>query len=298
MAEQGKAKKLFCFGFGYTADYLALECFKQGWRVCGTYRDEEIRESLKEKNVFPFLFDFDHPLSEPADVLHDVTHILLSIPPDAAGDVVYRLHGIDLEMLPNLEWVGYLSSASVYGDWNGEWVKETAEPRPSSRRGSLRLKAENQWLDMFAEMGLPVHIFRLAGIYGPGRNAIETVQAGFARRIEKQGQYFSRTHVDDLVQTLIASMNNPAPGNIYNVSDDEPVPSHEVIKYACELLGLEPPPIIPFEQADLAPMAASFYKDNKRVANQKIKDELGVQLKYPDFRSGLNQCFSQMAEPA
>lgn len=192
--------------------------------------------------------------------------------------------------LKNLQWVGYLSTTGAYGDRGGAWVDENSEVRPSTKRGSRRAKAEEQWLSLQRSYGLPVHVFRLAGIYGPGRSALDSVRAGVARRIDKPGHAFNRIHVEDIVQVLMASIENPHAGSVYNVSDDESAPSHEVIAYACALLGLTVPPLIPYEKADLAPITRSFYSDNKRLRNNKIKDELGVHLKYPDFRCGLEAC--------
>ncbi len=197
--------------------------------------------------------------------------------------------------IPTLRWAGYLSSTSVYGDREGGWVDEDSELRPNSKRGSRREKAEAQWVSLHKDEGFPVHIFRLAGIYGPGRSALDSVRAGVARRIDKSGHAFSRVHIDDIVQTLLASMEKPNPGRIYNVCDDEAAPSHKLIAYACEMLGLPVPALIPYDQADLAPMARSFYSDNKRVRNNRIKEELGVTLKHPDFRSGLQACLEQEA---
>jgi len=283
-------KKLFCFGYGYTANHFAGYFMQNGWRVGGTTRNPEKRDLLREHGIEAYLFDFDVPLPDLRHILRDVTHILISTPPDADGDPVCSIHGYEMGELGGFEWIGYLSATSVYGDRGGEWVTESSELMPSSRRGSRRVQAERQWLELYQRYGLPVQIFRLAGVYGPGRNALDSVRSGTARRIDKPGQAFSRIHIDDIVQTLVASMHYPNPGAIYNLSDNEPVPSHEVIAYACELLGMEPPPLIPFEQADMAPIARSFYADNKRVSNQRIKDELGVQLLHPSFRSGLESC--------
>lgn len=285
-------KRLFCFGYGYTCEYLAQALAAQGgWSIAGTTRDREKKEDLRSRNIESFLFDYEHPLGDPLYILQDTTHLLISTPPDADGDIAYRLHAEDIIRIPTLEWVGYLSTTGVYGDRGGEWVDETSDVNPTTIRGSRRAKAEEQWMTLFESYNLPLHIFRLAGIYGPGRSALDSVRAGIGRRIDKPGQAFSRTHVEDIVQVLMASMANPAPGRAYNVCDDEPAPSHEVIAEACALLGQEPPPLVPFEEANLAPIAMSFYTDNKRVRNDRIKQELGVQLRYPDYRKGLRGCF-------
>lgn len=282
---------LFCFGYGYTCDYLGHALQQEGgWAVAGTTRDPDKKALMQDRGVRAYLFDYSKPLNDPALFLQGVTHLLVSTPPDDEGDPVFLMHADDILRHRGLEWVGYLSSTSVYGDRSGEWVDETDAALPSSRRGSRRERAEQQWLSLHKSHGLPVHVFRLAGIYGPGRSALDSVRAGVARRIEKPGHAFSRVHVDDIVRTLIASMHRPAPGEIYNVCDDNAAPSHEVIRYACEMLGIAAPPLLQFDEIDMAPIARSFYKDNKRIRNDKIKTALGVTLRYPDYRSGLQAC--------
>jgi dTDP-4-dehydrorhamnose reductase len=293
MARQ-KKNRLFCFGYGYTADYLGYAVQNSGepWTVGGTTRDEERRRELLSRRIRARIFDERVPVVDTETLFNRFTHLLISTPPNDDGDPVFNLHAHEFANLPNLKWVGYLSSTGVYGDRGGAAVDESAETRPISKRGSRRELAEQQWLSLYEEYGVPVHIFRLSGIYGPGRSALDSVRAGVARRIDKPGHKFNRIHVDDIVQTLLASFEKPNPGSIYNLADDMPVPSHEVIAYACELLGRPVPPLIPFEEADLAPIAQSFYKDNKHVLNNKIKTELGVRLKYPDYQSGLEGCLA------
>ncbi len=282
--------KLFCFGYGYTCDYLGHELLQRpDWDVAGTTRDAQKRELLRERGIDAHLFDWETPLPDPGLILDDVTHLLVSTPPSDEGDPTFILHAEEILRLKNLKWIGYLSTTNVYGDRDGEWVDEASELRPSSQRGSRRKKAEDQWLSINSP-DLPVHLFRLAGIYGPGRSALDSIRAGMARRIEKQGHAFSRIHAEDIVNVLLASMAKPQGGEAYNVCDDMAAPSHEIIAYACELIGRPPPPLIPFDQADLSPMARSFYSDNKRVHNDKIKSALGVTLKYPTYREGLKAC--------
>ena len=285
-------KSLFCFGYGYSCDWLGHALQQQGWAMAGTTRDNEKRRHMKEHGIRAFLFDYDQPLEDPLLFLRGTTHLLISTPPDDEGDPTFRMHAEDILRLESLEWVGYLSSTAVYGDREGGWVDEDAERRPNSKRGSRRMKAEEQWLSLYRDYNLPVHIFRLAGIYGPGRSALDSVRAGVARRINKPGHAFSRIHVDDIVQTIMASIAKPNPGRAYNLADDQAAPSHEVIEYACNLLGLTPPPVIPFEEADLAPITRSFYSDNKRLKNDRIKTELGVKLQYPTFKEGLEGCLA------
>ncbi len=195
-------------------------------------------------------------------------------------------HAGDLERCGSLAWAGYLGTTGVYGDRGGDWVDEASPVAPSMPRTRRRAVAEGRWL----ASGLPVHLFRLAGIYGPGpgRNALDAVRAGSARRIVKPGQMFGRVHVDDIVAVLRASIARPNPGAIYNVADDEPAPPQDVVTHACALLGVAPPPEIPIEEAELSPMAESFYADNRRIDNTRIKEELGVVLRYPSYREGLS----------
>lgn len=293
-------KKLFCFGYGYTCNVLAHELMDggegQNWCLAGTTRDNEKRRFLRDQNIKSFLFDYQQPLEDPTLFLRDTTHLLISTPPDDEGDPVFLMHANDILNIPKLEWVGYLSSTSVYGDRDGGWVDESSEIRPTSKRGSRRAKAEDQWLNLFRTKKLPVHAFRLAGIYGPGRSALDSVRVGNARRINKPGHAFSRIHVEDIVQTLISSMHKPNPGAAYNMADDLAAPSQEVIKYACEILGLPVPPLLPYDETDMAPIARSFYADNKRIKNDKIKNELDVKLKYPTYKEGLQNCLEKEAE--
>ena len=288
--------RLFCFGYGYTCDYLGYLLGEEGgWKIAGTARDSEKKQDLRNRGIEAHVFDYAQPLSDPVYILKDVTHLLISTPPGDDGDPAFLVHAGDILELPNIKWIGYLSTTGVYGDKAGEWVDENMQVQPVSKRGSRRAKAEEQWLSLFSSHKLPVHIFRLAGIYGPGRSALDSIRAGIARRIEKEGHVSSRIHVEDIVQVLRASMEKPNPGSIYNICDDLPSPSHEVIAHACRLLGVEPPPLVPIDEADLAPIARSFYSDNKRVSNKKIKQEFGIELKYPDFRSGLSACLDAEA---
>jgi nucleoside-diphosphate-sugar epimerase len=276
---------LFCFGLGYAAQALARRLAAAGWRVTGTCRSFERQAQLREAGHSATLFDRDRPVG--TATLKEITHLLVSVPPDAAGDPVLALHGSDIAGLKSLSWLGYLSTTGVYGDRNGGWVDETASLLPTGERGRRRVAAEQGWLNLWRDRRVPVHIFRLAAIYGPGRNALHVLRVGTAKRIDKPGQVFSRIHVADLASVLIASIERPRPGAVYNVCDNVPAPSEAVVAYAAALLGTEAPPLVPFEAAALSPMARSFYDDNKRVANGLIKTELGVRLRYPDYRTGL-----------
>jgi len=279
-------RALFCFGLGYTAGVLARTLTADRWPVVGTRRASDPGAAASE-GVELLPFDRAHPLPDVRARLAEATHILSSVPPDERGDPVLEVHAGDIAAARNLRWIGYLSTTGVYGDRGGGWVDETASLLPTGERGRRRVAAENQWLDLWCRHGAPVHVFRLAGIYGPGRNALDAVRAGTARRIVKPGQVFSRIHVADIARVLGASMAKPRPGAIYNVCDDDPAPPGDVIAFACELLGVAPPPEVATEQAGLSEMAVSFYADNKRVSNRRIKEELGVRLLYPSYRDGL-----------
>ncbi|WP_299936812.1 SDR family oxidoreductase [uncultured Pelagimonas sp.] len=274
-------KTLFSLGHGYTASALARRLIPQGWRVLGTIRDPNKADSVRAQGVEPVLWT-------PKDMtaaLDQASHVLISAGADDAGDPTLNTIGTDIETRAKaLTWVGYLSTTGVYGDHDGAWVDETTALTPSTHRGDIRVAAEAAWQSI---PDLPLHIFRLAGIYGPGRGPFAKVRAGTARRIIKKDQVFSRIHVDDIAQVLAASINAPNPGAIYNVCDNDPAPPQDVIAYAAELLGLPLPEEVDFETANLSPMARSFYAENKKVSNTRIKEELGVDLLYPDYKSGL-----------
>lgn len=270
-------KTLLCLGYGYSARALARLLLADGWGVIGTSR-----ELIAEDGVEMMTWPGD-------DVsLEGVTHVLSSIAPTSKGDPILAALRDKIAAATTLEWVGYLSTTVVYGDHDGGWVDETTPITPSADRGKWRAQAEAQWQSI---AGLPLHIFRLAGIYGPGRGPFAKLMSGKARLIIKPGQVFSRIHVDDIAQVLAASIAQPNPGAVYNVCDDVPVPPQDVLSYAAELLGLAMPPEVPFEEAAMTPMALSFYSENKRVGNALIKDELGVKLRYPDYRTGLQAVF-------
>jgi len=288
-------KHLFCFGLGYTGQALAEKLLGDGWRISGTTRDRRSQQLLEQNGFRAFLFDSENPL--PGDVLKNVSHVLLSIPPGDKGDPVFLHHGPDLATrAKTLEWIGYLSTTGVYGDRQGGWVDENSLLCPSTKRGEKRLKAETDWLSLFEREQLPVHLFRLAGIYGPGRNQLEKVAAETAKRRIKPGQVFSRIHVDDIIGMLIASMKQPNPGRAYNLCDDEAVPPQDVVTFAAELLSVEPPEEIALNPDDMTPMGLSFFAESKRVSNQRIKDELGYSLKYPTYREGLKALLPTLGE--
>ena len=273
---------LLSLGHGYCARALARR-LGPDWRVVGTTRSVEKAARLAAEGVEPRVW----PGVDLAPDIAEATHILASAGPGEDGDPFLPLLGAGLRNA-RARWVGYLSTTGVYGDHGGGWVDEETPLTPGTERGRRRVLAEAQWRDLAAQAGWPLHVFRLAGIYGPGRSPLDRVRRGEARRVVKPGQVFSRIHVDDIAQVLAASMAAPVPGGrAYNICDDDPAPPQDVIAHAAALLGLPVPPEVPFDAAEMSPMAASFYAETKRVRNDRIKHELGVRLLYPTYREGL-----------
>ncbi|MEO6299111.1 MAG: SDR family oxidoreductase [Paracoccaceae bacterium] len=270
-------KTLLSIGHGYSAAALSRRLLPQGWRVIGTSRSEDKAARMRAMGVEALIWPGDI-----ADALAQATHLLSSVGPDGLGDLVLRGLGPAIAAA-GLEWVGYLSTTAVYGHHDGEWVDEATKLAPTTARGAARVRAEGEW----AALGVPLHVFRLAGIYGPDRGPFEKVRDGTARRIIKPGQVFSRVHVEDIAAVLEASIKRPDPGAVYNVCDDDPASPEDVLALAAELLGLPVPPMVAYEDAEMTAMARSFYAENKRVRNDRIKAELGVILKYPTYREGL-----------
>lgn len=270
---------LLSLGHGYSSRALAARLSPEGWRIIGTTRSAE---NLSAPHAQMHLW----PGCDLAPLAAGASHVLLNAGPTEAGDpFLSELGPILAQTRPR--WIGYLSTTGVYGDHQGGWVDEDTPLAPSTRRGELRAEAEAAWQALAAAHELPLHIFRLAGIYGPGRGPFDKLRKGSARRLVKPGQVFSRIHVDDIAQALQASMRKPSPGAIYNLCDDDPAPPQDVIAYAARLVGLPVPPEIPFHEAELSPMARSFYAESKRVRNERIKRDLGVQLLHPSYRDGL-----------
>lgn len=279
--------KLFIFGVGYSASAVARRLVARGERVAGTVRTQAKADLLAKSGVATRVFAGEGRDAAIASELADSDAVLISVPPDAQQDPVLRAYSDDLARAPNLRWIGYLSTVGVYGDHGGAWVDETTVPTPTDGRSRNRLIVEQQWLDFGTAHHIPVQLFRLSGIYGPGRNQLVQLAEGKARSIIKPGQVFNRIHVEDISQIVEASLGKPRAGAIYNGADNEPAPPQDVVAFAADLCGVEPPPEIPFEHAELTPMGRSFFMETKRVRNRLLHDELGVTLRYPTYREGL-----------
>ena len=286
-----KIPHLFCFGLGYSADVFAQHCLRHGWRVSGTKQKLD-EPKLSGDKISLYLFDRTTSLVD-LQAIYSITHILVSVPPDERGCPVADIFGDVIAKLPNLKWLGYLSTTGVYGNTDGVSVDECAPINPSSNRSRYRVNAEEAWLKTHKDKGVPVEIFRLAGIYGPGRSQLDRVRAGNTTRIDKPGHLFSRIHVDDISSVLQASVATLNSGAIYNVCDDNPASPADVTAYVCELLKIETPPLINFDEAakSMSIMALSFWNDNRRIDNSRIKKVLEIELAYPDYRKGLNAIF-------
>jgi nucleoside-diphosphate-sugar epimerase len=277
-------KQILIFGAGYSGKAFA-RASTDAATILGTTRAAEKFEALRQAGIQPLLFD-GALTPEISDALEKTTHLVVSVAPEEAGDPVLNAARQAITKMPALEWIAYLSTVGVYGDHGGGWVDETAECRPLSKRSMLRVAAEQDWLKLGRDIGRPVAILRLSGIYGPGRNALVNLENGTARRLVKPGQVFNRIHCDDIAGALWHLLKDIS-GGIFNVTDDLPAPPQDVVTYAAGLMGVTPPPEIPFETAQLSPMARSFYGENKRVANTAIK-AAGYRFRFPDYRSAFD----------
>jgi nucleoside-diphosphate-sugar epimerase len=279
--------KLLVFGLGFSALHVAQHLQLSGAQVTATVRSRAKADRLAQAGITARVFSPEHTDAEIAQDIADSDAILVSVPPGETGDPVLASFAGRIAAAPNLRWVGYLSTVGVYGDHAGGWVDETTPVGAGKPRSQNRVTAEQDWLALGAAHNIAVQIFRLSGIYGPGRNQLVQLASGTARRIVKPGQTFNRVHVADIAAVIEASLARPRPGGIYNVTDNEPAPPQDVVAFAARLCGLEPPAEIPFERAELSPMAKSFYSENRRVRNALIREELGVTLSYPTYREGL-----------
>lgn len=276
---------LFVFGLGYSAEYFVRTRRREFGSICGTVRTDERAVAMRGVLDDVDVLAFDDP-SVP-DKLARADLLLVSVPPSGGSDPALARYMQEVAT-SNVRRIVYLSTIGVYGGKDGLWVDEDAPTSPSSRRGHARVEAESAWTALGARMGAPVFVLRLAGIYGPGSNALENVRRGTAKRIVRPGQVFNRIHVEDIARAISASISSQAEGGVFNVCDDEPSPPQDVIVHAAHLLGRAPPPGIAFDQADLSPMARTFWENNQRVSNRRLKETLGVKLRYPSYREGLS----------
>ncbi|MGJ8528521.1 SDR family oxidoreductase [Maritalea sp.] len=289
--ERESQLKLLIFGMGYSGKAIAK---KWTGAVVGTTRSATKQEALKSEGLDAVLFDGQ--LSEElGHHIETATHIIISASPNAAGDPVLIAIPDFFDRVKALEWIGYLSTVGVYGDFDGAWISEKTPPQPVSERGKWRVKAEEQWREYTDQQDVAYAIFRLAGIYGPARSTFDKLRDGKSRCIVKPGQVFNRIHVDDIAQTLCAAANLRIEG-VFNGADDEPAPPGIVIEHAAKMLGVDPPAKEPYETAKMTPMARSFYGDNKRCGNGRLKKDLGVTLLYPTYREGLNSILAKERE--
>jgi nucleoside-diphosphate-sugar epimerase len=279
--------RLFCFGLGYCAAVLARRLAARGWSIAGTATSSGKAEALARSGYDVFLFDGMTPNAAVGDALKSATHVLLSVPPDANGDPAIRHYGEAIAASPSVAWIGYFSSVGVYGDSSGAWVDEETPPRPGSERGLRRLEAEHAWRGLARKGSKALVIFRLPGIYGPGRSAIDQLRAGTARRIFKPGQVTNRVHVEDIATAVEAALGFADGAHVFNVTDDLPAPPQDVIAYGAGLLGVPCPPASDPDDAGLSPIARSFYAESKKVSNARMKTRLGVTLAYPTYVEGL-----------
>ncbi|MBC2886225.1 SDR family oxidoreductase [Ochrobactrum sp. CM-21-5] len=279
--------RVFLFGAGYSARAFARRIALEAECIDGTTRHQQKFSALETEGITPFIFDGEVPSPQLLDRLAKATHVVISISPADSGDLTAAIVEEVLRRPDNtIRWIGYLSTVGVYGDHSGEWVNEATPCKPVSRRSLERVEAEEVWTKLARQHGTPLAILRLSGIYGPGRNAFINLERGTARRIIKQDQVFNRIHVDDIAGALRLLAGTDT-GGIFNITDSEPSPPQDVVAYAAELMGVSLPPEVPFNQADMTPMARSFYGENKRVANQRIKN-LGYEFLYPDYRTAFS----------
>ncbi len=287
-AKQIIVMNLFCFGLGYSAEHFIKAYGDQFDTIAGTARSHYALERLGDPRVSGFMFDAERADPEIAAALTRADALLVSIPPDISVDPALAKFGRLLSQLPQRLRIIYLSTIGVYGDRAGEWVDETRVPAPKQPRSIARLRAEKAWQALAKDDRKTIQILRLAGIYGPGRNALVQLKNGTAQRVVKKDQVFNRIHAADIASAIAAALAYEGANDIWNVADDEPAPPQDVIAYAAKLMGRAPPPEEDFETAALSPLARSFYEENKRAANGKLKNELGVALAYPTYREGLN----------
>lgn len=290
MGKQLSEKHLFIFGMGFSSKAIAAAARESFTSICGTSRSAEKCEAIRKMGYDAEIFAGE-ATNEVMQQLSKATHLVVSISPGEQDPVLNAFPNL-AELAPNLEWIGYLSTVGVYGDHNGAWVDEESELRPVSKRSIQRVAAEEAWQKLADGANIPLGIFRLAGIYGPGRNWFINIEKGTSRRLVKPGQVFNRIHREDIATAVTNAMHETI-GGIFNITDDEPAPPQDVVTYAHELMGKKPPPEIDFETADISPMARSFYGENKRVSNAKSKSILKMEYAWPDYHTSLKRMWEE-----
>ena len=270
-------KNLFIYGFGYTAKYLVDQFNDNFSKIVGYTRNREV---IANGNKYVELID--HSSISNCLSNNDLTHLLITVPPDDKGDFFYLKYRDLLKNKSKLNWIGYLSATNVYGDHRGEYVDEKSKTSPSTQKGKNRLLAENQWLSYCKDLNFPIHIFRIAGIYGPGRNIMKRISEKKMLNIGSSNQFFSRIHIDDLTSMLMASMLKPNPFSIYNIADDLPSSLNDLIEYVCSELNISAPLKINNQNEN----KKSLFSENKKIDNSLIKKELGIDLKYANYFEG------------
>ena len=278
---------LFIFGLGFSAGYFAKQRMARNDHVSGTVRSQDKAATLYTAGLTAHVFGPNARDSAIDADLAKADALLISVPPGIGGDPVLAAYAHHIAHAPNLRWIGYLSTIGVYGDHGGAWIDEQTPATPTNARSIERAQAEQAWLAFGAKANKAVHVFRLAGIYGPGQSQLVQLARGTAKRIIKPGQVFNRIHVEDIARALDASLTRPRPGAIYNVTDNEPAPPQDVVTFAASLCNVTPPPEISLDDANLTEMGRSFYTESKRVRNDLLRNELGVTLAYPTYREGL-----------
>lgn len=278
---------LFVFGLGFSGRTFAERRIARGDHMSGTVRSRDKAHALSAAGIAAHVFGPDGGDSTIDADLAASDALLISVPPGMSSDPVLKSYAAQIAAAPNLRWIGYLSTIGVYGDHGGAWIDEQTPTTPTHVRSIERADAEQAWLAFGNTNNIPVHVFRLAGIYGPGQSQLVQLARGTGRRIIKPGQVFNRIHVEDIARVLDASLERPRAGAIYNVTDNEPAPPQDVVTFAASLCGVEPPPEISLDDAGLTEMGRSFYAESKRVRNDLLRTELGVTLAYPTYREGL-----------
>lgn len=281
--------KLFFFGAGYCSEFIA-PLIPKHWTICGTHQKLPNRPIYKNH---PYIkrYTFNFFLKNKKKFFEKTSHFLVSIPPDNKGDLIIREIRDLLIGNKNLKWIGYFSTTGVYGDHGGRWVDENTKVNPSNQRAKLRLVAEKQFLDLYDSYKLPIHIFRLPGIYGPKRSVFDRIKNGKTNFVKKENHFFSRIHVKDIASCVFKSMKNPTPGEIFNITDDKPSPSQDVTKFAYKLMKMKLPEFIESDNIKLSGMAKSFYLDNKKVSNKKVKNALNWKPSFPEYKIGLKEIY-------